>query len=271
MTANSNQIRHNACELSTRTTTVISQRVLYCGDTSLGSAAAYLAGLLTHWNIDFDYVSSDRDLPDDAIASAPRLIIFSDYPAACVSESQHSRIMDLVAHGAGLLMIGGWESFHGLGGDWDTTPLADILPVAISSSDDRTNCDCPVLVRPTVDSHPVIDGLPWSTRPPLIGGFNQFTPKAGAEVLLESVQFAAATDDNTFTFRMTNCAPLLVTGRCGSGRTAALATDVAPHWVGPLVDWGDNRVTAQAEGAEAIEVGNLYAQFFGQLVTWCLG
>jgi len=250
---------------------VNSQQVLYCGDTSLASAAAYLAGLLTHWNIGFDYVPSDRNLPEDVFASAPGLIILSDYPAERVSESQHSRIMDLVAHGTGLLMIGGWESFHGLGGDWDTTPLADILPVAISGSDDRTNCDCPVLVRPTVDSHPAIDGLPWGTRPPLIGGFNRLTTKAGAEVLLESVQFAATADGESFSFDITACEPLLVTGRCGSGRTAALATDVAPHWVGPLVDWGDNRVTAQAAGAEAVEVGDLYAQFFRQLVTWCLG
>ncbi len=31
----------------------------------------------------------------------------------------------------------------------------------------------------------------------------------------------------------------LVVGQHGRGRTAALATDVAPHWVGGLVDWGD--------------------------------
>lgn len=247
------------------------QHVLYCGDTSLESAAAYLAGLLTHWNVDFDYVPSDSDLPDESIASAPGLIILSDYPAERVTESQQSRIIDLVSHGTGLLMIGGWESYHGLGGDWDSTPLADILPVAMSSTDDRVNCDCPVLVRPTVESHPVVDGLPWSSRPPLIGGFNRFTPKASARVLLESVRFSAEADDQTFAFNMTASEPLLVTGNSGNGRTAALATDVAPHWVGPLVDWGDARVKAQAAGAEAIEVGDLYARFFQQLITWCLG
>ena len=247
-----------------------SPQVLYCGDTSLDSAAAYLAGLMTHWNMSFDYVPSDRDLPDSVFESAPGLIILSDYPSERVSESQHSRIIDLVAHGTGLLMIGGWESFHGLGGDWDTTPIADVLPVAISSSDDRCNCDCPVLVRPVGESHSISDGLPWQSHPPLIGGFNRFTPKAGTDTVLEAVQFAATADGDSFTFRETASTPLLVTGRSGSGRTAALATDVAPHWVGPLVDWGEERVTAQAQGTEGVEVGNLYAELFHRIVSWCL-
>ena len=45
-------------------------------------------------------------------------------------------------------------------------------------------------------------------------------------------------------------------GEFGRGRTAALATDVAPHWVGPLVDWGVPRVAAQAPQANAVEVGD---------------
>lgn len=248
-----------------------SSQVLYCGDTSLDSAAAYLAGLLTHWDMNFDYVPSDSDLPDSVFESAPGLIILSDYPSARVAETQHSRIIDLVAHGTGLLMIGGWESFHGLGGDWDATPIADVLPVAISSTDDRRNCDCPVLVRPVADSHVITDGLPWQSRPPLIGGFNRFTPKAESETVLEAVQFAVNADDESFAFHETETTPLLVTGRSGSGRTAALATDVAPHWVGPLVDWGEERVNAQADGTEGVEVGNLYAELFHRIVSWCLG
>ena len=61
--------------------------------------------------------------------------------------------------------------------------------------------------------------------------------------------------------------PLLVVGECGRGRTAALATDVAPHWVGGLVDWGDGRVV-QEVNAGAIDVGNLYARFFRNLLVW---
>ena len=53
-----------------------------------------------------------------------------------------------------------------------------------------------------------------------------------------------------------------------SGRVAALATDVAPHWVGGLIDWGTGRVAAQAPAADTIEVGDLYAKFFRQLMAW---
>jgi hypothetical protein len=61
--------------------------------------------------------------------------------------------------------------------------------------------------------------------------------------------------------------PLLVVGEYGRGRTAALATDVAPHWVGGLVDWGDQRVVQQV-GAGFIDVGNWYARFFRNLLVW---
>jgi hypothetical protein len=69
-------------------------------------------------------------------------------------------------------------------------------------------------------------------------------------------------------FERIGCDPLLVVGRWGRGRVAALATDVAPHWVGGLVDWGAGRVAAQAPGAEAVEVGDLYARFVCQLMAW---
>jgi hypothetical protein len=60
-------------------------------------------------------------------------------------------------------------------------------------------------------------------------------------------------------------------GQWEKGRTAALLTDVAPHWVGPFVDWGRPRVAAQAPEANAIEVGGDYAQFFRQLLEWTAG
>ena len=62
--------------------------------------------------------------------------------------------------------------------------------------------------------------------------------------------------------------PLLVVGATGNGKAAAFATDVAPHWIGPMVDWGKQRVTAQAEGTEGVEVGDAYAQFLQQLIGW---
>ena len=49
---------------------------------------------------------------------------------------------------------------------------------------------------------------------------------------------------------------------------AALATDVAPHWVGGFVDWGDDRVVQEDRRAELIEFGDWYGQFFRNLVAW---
>ena len=37
---------------------------------------------------------------------------------------------------------------------------------------------------------------------------------------------------------------------------------------GGFVDWGDSRHVLCAEGAEEIEVGNWYVEFFGNLVKW---
>jgi hypothetical protein len=38
--------------------------------------------------------------------------------------------------------------------------------------------------------------------------------------------------------------------------------DVAPHWVGGLVDWGRKRISAQSKEATAVEVGEYYATLF---------
>jgi uncharacterized membrane protein len=241
--------------------------VLYLGDTSLLGAAAYLAGLIHRAGWTLDYVPSHLPAGAEWFDRPRSLYVLSDYPAARLSPPLQQRLVEAVGAGAGLLMIGGWESYHGCGGDWDQTAVAAALPVEISRTDDRVNCDQPALVR-CVQDHPAVDGLPWNARPPCIGGFNRFQPKRGAEVLLETQRFRALRDGQEFRFEPVSCDPLLVAGTHGDGRVAALATDVAPHWVGGLVDWGEGRVTAQAPGAEAVEVGDLYAQFFQQLLAW---
>jgi hypothetical protein len=241
--------------------------IFYFGDGSLTSAASYLAGLMHHWNWPFEHRSSGQDLNESHVV-AGSLYIFSDFPAARINAAAQRRLMDCVSQGAGLLMIGGWESFQGAGGNWSGSELAAALPVAMQSADDRVNCDQPVLVRPTID-HPICRGLPWRERPPLIGGYNRIAPKSTALQVLEAQSFRAQAKGSEFEFTADGPpAPLLVVGSFGKGRTAAFASDVAPHWVGPLVDWGPQRVCAQAPGAEAIEVGSCYAQFFRQLLAW---
>ncbi|MBT8336784.1 MAG: hypothetical protein KJO11_09285 [Gemmatimonadetes bacterium] len=132
--------------------------------------------------------------------------------------------------------------------------------------------------------HPILAGLPFA-RPPSIGGYNRVRAKHGAKVLLSARCFAVEVrrrdessglggddaSDLDYTFTPGERDPLLVVGHFGRGRVAAFTSDVAPHWVGGLVDWGPERVRAQAPGADEIEVGSHYAEFFTRLVRWTMG
>lgn len=250
--------------------------ILYLGDTSLNTAASYLAGVLHHAELAFDYLPTDASATDLLKAGPRRLIILSDYPASSLDAQGHGLIKQAHEQGAGLLMIGGWESYHGLGGDWDNTPIAQHLPVHISRDDDRINHDQPALLRAEAE-HPILANLPWDQRPPAIGGYNRFTAKPDSQTLLQVVRQQVQRDGQTFFATSAIVDPMLVVSDAGPARAACLATDAAPHWVGPLVDWGTNndtpsaqgRVQCHAPGAEAIEVGRYYAQFFTQLVKWC--
>lgn len=258
-------------------------RLLYLGDTDLSSAAAYLAGIISRAGWTMDYLPSHLPLTESLLAADHTLYIVSDYPAQNCGLAVQQQLVDRVQRGmAGLLMLGGWESYHGFGGNWDGTPIGDLLPVEIRSEDDRQNFDQPCFLHPATResmAHPILTGLPWLERPPVIGGLNRWKPKASATTLLVASSFATALPDQQFdrqaewTLRPVARYPALCVdepGRDGGrgGRVAAFASDVAPHWVGGLVDWGSGRVTAQASGAGAVEVGSAYVQFFEQLLRW---
>ena len=245
----------------------MSHTILYLGDTELTGAAAYLAGLMTHWEWEFDYVASDKTVSSTHLQKSYELIVLSDYPASRMNDEIHSWLLHQVQTGSGLLMCGGWESYQGLGGDWHGTPTAAALPVEIDDSDDRFNCDAPLVVA-KVQDHPIVRGLPWAERPPLIGGLNRVTSKPAAKTIVEAHLFSVVQSSQEFQFRFQQPYPLLVVGNYGMGRTTALTTDLAPHWIWPMVDWGMPRVTAQAPGSNEVEVGGLYCQFLNQLLSW---
>ena len=244
--------------------------VLYCGDTTLETAASYLAGLLARAAIPFHYVPSDQSVDAALIAKPWSLLSLSDYPAARMPAAIQSIVVERVRDGAGLLMLGGWESFHGLGGDWDGTPIGDLLPVVIAKNDDRFNCDRALAVKQR-QPHAILEGLPWQTRPPFVGGLNRVIGKPDDSMLLTAEQFDLEWVGEMVKIEPVASHPLLVVGSREKGRVAAFASDVAPHWVGPLVDWGNARVSAAAPSAPGIEVGNLYAEFFTRLVSWTAG
>lgn len=250
----------------------MSRRIAYLGDTALPGPANYLAGIMTHYRLPFEYVPSHAAPPEAVFSDDVGLYVLSDYPSAQFSGGTMARLCERVRNGAGLLMLGGWESYHGLGGDYDRTPLAGLLPVEMLGTDDRRNWYSLIIVRQTA-SHPVLQGLPFD-RPPGIGGYNEFRVKPGAAVILEGERYTITAKPDAV-FAVDGRFPLLVAqefqaGAAGAGRRACLATDVAPHWVGGFVDWGDKRLKADLPGG-FVEVGVWYAQFFRNLLTWCLG
>ncbi|MGL6194822.1 MAG: glutamine amidotransferase [Thermoguttaceae bacterium] len=274
--------------------------ILYLGDDDVSRAAVYLSGVLEHFGLRYQRVNSDEVLPADFYQTEYSLFILSDYPRERFTPEQLNKIKDAVSAGAGILMIGGWESFHGKNGEYHETPLAEVLPVIMQSQDDRRNYAQPLFVHNT-KPHEITNGLPWHV-PPTVGGFNAFTPKPGSQLLLDAIRLdyrIASSDvrdvadcredgvcsidgitlvnrttldlenDETLIISEVETVPLLVVGQYGKGRTAALATDVAPHWVGGFVDWGTERIMQQLSGGNYfIEVGNHYAEFLRNLVVW---
>ena len=168
----------------------MSDKILYLGDTAIDQAASYLAGIMTHYGFEFDYVDSSTRFSDSLLDNDYKLMIISDYPAANFTAEQMQAIADKTKSGMSLLMIGGWESFTGLGGDYNNTPIADVLPVTMKDSDDRVNFSGPCLVIKQTD-HEILDSLPFENDIPAIGGLNEFIPKPDADVLLSAVSYKA--------------------------------------------------------------------------------
>ena len=242
------------------------KRICYMGDGRLDGAASYLAGIMTHSGLAFDYTPNDQRPPATLTSDPYSLYVVSDYPAARFGAGAMAGVAKCVEQGSGLVMIGGWESFFGCSGEYHKSPLAEVLSVVMEQSDDRRNFAQPCLINKVAD-HPILDGLPWDA-PPGIGGLNAVTAKPNAQTILTAVQFSVGQAGGQFQFNRVGEWPLLVVGQYGRGRTAALATDVAPHWVGGLVDWGDQRVVQDVPGGFTIDVGNWYARFFRNLLVW---
>ncbi len=243
------------------------QKILYLGDTALDQAASYLAGILEHAQVEFDYLPSDKAFTDDLLTEDVAAMVISDYPSANFTEAQLSRLSERVHEGMGLLMIGGWESFTGCAGGYNSTCLKDILPVQMSDADDRVNSAAACVIRQDAD-HPIVDSVPFRQSPPCLTGYNRLTAKPETQTVLSVLKHSITDGPDGFTFACEHTDPLLVVGVCGKGRVAAYASDVAPHWAGGFVDWGEKHIALKAPGAEEVEVGNWYIRFFRQLIQW---
>lgn len=244
--------------------------ILYCGDTALREAGSYLAGVMAHFSIPFDYLASNQRFDDEFLSSAYRGTILSDYPATNFTRDQLVKLTEKVHQGMGFLMIGGWASFTGANREYTETVLRELLPVNMQECDDRVNSWQPCLIEKKKD-HAILDALPFDGFSPTVGGFNRFQAKSGAETILTVRQIGVSRREDQLVFSPSfDSDPLLVIGNFGLGRVCAFASDVAPHWVGGLVDWGDSRISVRAEGANQREVGNWYAAFFEGLIRWVM-
>lgn len=128
---------------------------------------------------------------------------------------------EYVRGGGGILMVGGYLSFQGINGraNYAGTAVEDALPVTLERGDDRVERPDGAYPEVVAAAHPVVAEL--DTDWPDFLGYNRFE-----------------TDDDADTLVRIDDDPLLAVGTHGEGRSAAFASDCAPHW-GPMefVEW----------------------------------
>jgi uncharacterized membrane protein len=137
------------------------------------------------------------------------------------SPNRLALVADYVRKGGGLVMIGGYLSFTGIDAKarYGMSPLAEVLPVTMLPHDDRIELPEGATVEVCIPDHPVLGGTPvqW----PQLLGYNRLIAKPDAVVVARS-----------------GGDPVLVVGEHGQGRTAAFASDLAPHWAPPeFINW----------------------------------
>jgi uncharacterized membrane protein len=208
---------------------------------------------LTGAGIEVEYVRaheiSGRFPKDREALSAYDAVVISDVGANSFllsdetflrSEVTTNRLLEIgeyVAAGGGLVMVGGYLSFAGIDGRarYSASPLADVLPVEMLNHDDRVEVPQGVVPEVVEAGHASIGDV--SGDWPRLLGYNRFRAKEDATVV------ATVGED-----------PLLVVGSYGQGRTAAFASDCAPHWAPPeFVEWRD------------------YAELWSSIILWAGG
>ncbi|MDD5259123.1 MAG: glutamine amidotransferase [bacterium] len=240
--------------------------ILYCGDDNLRHAARYLYGVLNHLGYRLDYVPSRRSLTDRQLHKHYDAIILSDYPSVRISRAAQEKLVKMVDNGTGLLMIGGWGSFHGYDGNYDHSKLAKVLPVRCLARDDRVNCSQGGVILPKRDWDPGFSCARFK-KGPLIGGYNKVVPRPGSKLLLAIRDLQVNLPKISLSKKEY---PLLVAGCSGKGRTACYMSDLAPHWAGGLVDWGQRKIKIENAAGYFMEVGQEYIKFVQALITLVL-
>ena len=182
-----------------------------------------------------------------------KVIILGDLDASFLSPRQQKDLEQTIREGAGLLMIGGQNSFAP--GGWDKSTLATLLPVSLDHvQPPQLNTKFVPQITAAGLVHPIFRNItsyfiapdgkkPQQQMPDLDGCVALASPKAGAVVLAvhptERVNNAPAT--------------VLAVQQYGQGRTAAFAADTTWHWNLFL---------------RAMEKDSPYNRFWGQMVRY---
>jgi len=245
-------------------------RALYAGDGPAKGTGGYLISVMKRSGIDYDHFPPSRisEIPSSLNQlSKYDVIILSDVPSSSLGKKRMNSLKEYVGDGGGLGMIGGWESFTGLIGNYKGTPVEEVLPVSCMPSDDRVN-DSNGFKIIRKRNHPILEGLPGYDSP-TVCGYNKVVPKGGSEILLTLKRIEPILAENRMTDRVDGIRldeeehPLLIVHRYKKGKSSAFTTDIAPHWVGGLVDWGSNRIRIEGR-----ELGDKYIQFLYQMLRW---
>ncbi len=156
------------------------------------------------------------------------VFIVGDLDSRALNQSNWQDIASSVKDGAGLLMLGGYNSFDA--GGYQETPLAEAIPIRMARErqqpgqriDDRFHIQHPIQLVPT-RPHPITSLLPepentrlWASLKPMEGmnRFRGLSSAPGTQVLLAGP----------------NDLPALVAGQSGRGRVLAFAADSTWQW-----------------------------------------
>jgi hypothetical protein len=190
-------------------------------------------------DIHVDYVRLDPRRPDARprdLASRFRpgkyaVYLLGDLDSTAFRDNELAELAKAVSAGAGLIMLGGFQSF-GPGG-YGETPLADVLPITMDRFErqkidepvrEKLHWPGPLKIQPTqiglshfslmLAATPRENQALWTKLPPLDGANRFSETKPGAVVLADAGRNK----------------PLLVAQSYGTGRVMAFAADSTWHW-----------------------------------------
>lgn len=240
-------------------------KILYAGDGPVDGPAKYLAAVIRWMKAGMIHVPPSSVLTAALLKKDFDLVILSDFPASQMRADACRELAAQVRKGTGLLAVGGWASFAGPFAGWHGTEIEDLLPVTCLGKDDRINFPSGAYVI-RKQGYPGFQDA-WFRDPPVICGLNRICPKKGASIILSARKTFLKPDKGLRAWRPALEKaeyPLLVAAP--GQKAAALATDLAPHWCGGIVDWGPERIAVHLKGGVDVEGGNFYFEFVAALL-----